>query len=100
VTLPRATRPNGWVAVASRHRVTGDWLAGDAYYRGRFLAGDNLIDNPDQRIQQDIDIFTTGTGPETNTPTVGTSQTLVFGRSRRSSPWFRSPRFFGVCRAH
>ena len=37
------------------------------------------IDNPDQRIQQDIDIFTTGTGPETNTPTVGTSQTLVFG---------------------
>jgi putative ATP-binding cassette transporter len=61
------------------HRVTGDWLAGDAYYRGRFLAGDNLIDNPDQRIQQDIDIFTTGTGPETNTPTVGTSQTLVFG---------------------
>jgi putative ATP-binding cassette transporter len=63
------------------HRVTGDWLDGDAYYRGRFLAGfgDEPIDNPDQRIQQDIDIFTTGTGPETNTPTVGTSQTLVFG---------------------
>ena len=37
------------------------------------------IDNPDQRIQQDIDIFTTGTGPETNTPSVGTSQTLLFG---------------------
>jgi putative ATP-binding cassette transporter len=63
------------------HRVTGDWLDGDAYYRGRFLAGfgDEPIDNPDQRIQQDIDIFTTGTGPETNTPTVGTSQTLAFG---------------------
>jgi len=61
------------------HRVTGDWLDGDAYYRGRFLAGDQAIDNPDQRIQQDIDIFTTGTGPETNTPTVGTSQTLLFG---------------------
>jgi vitamin B12/bleomycin/antimicrobial peptide transport system ATP-binding/permease protein len=58
------------------HRLTGDWLHGDAYYRGRFV--DNPIDNPDQRIQQDIDIFTTGTGPETNTPTVGTSQTLVF----------------------
>jgi putative ATP-binding cassette transporter len=58
-------------------RLTGDWLDGDAYYRGRFI--DNPIDNPDQRIQQDIDIFTTGTGPETNTPTVGTSQTLVFG---------------------
>jgi putative ATP-binding cassette transporter len=59
------------------HRLTGDWLDGDAYYRGRFI--DSPIDNPDQRIQQDIDIFTTGTGPETNTPTVGTSQTLVFG---------------------
>jgi putative ATP-binding cassette transporter len=59
------------------HRLTGDWLDGDAYYRGRFI--DRPIDNPDQRIQQDIDIFTTGTGPETNTPTVGTAQTLVFG---------------------
>ena len=59
------------------HRITGDWLDGDAYYRARFLA--DPIDNPDQRIQQDIDIFTTGTGPETNTPTVGTAQTLAFG---------------------
>jgi putative ATP-binding cassette transporter len=59
------------------HRLTGDWLDGDAYYRGRFV--DDPIDNPDQRIQQDIDIFTTGTGPETNTPTVGTAQTLVLG---------------------
>ena len=59
------------------HRLTGDWLDRDAYYRGRFI--DDPIDNPDQRIQQDIDIFTTGTGPETNTPTVGTAQTLFFG---------------------
>lgn len=59
------------------YRLTGDWLDGDAYYRGRFI--DDPIDNADQRIQQDIDIFTTGTGPETNTPTVGTAQTLVFG---------------------
>jgi vitamin B12/bleomycin/antimicrobial peptide transport system ATP-binding/permease protein len=59
------------------HRLTGDWLDGDAYYRGRFV--DHPIDNPDQRIQQDIDIFTTGTGEGTNTPSVGTSQTLVFG---------------------
>ncbi len=58
-------------------RLTGDWLDGDAYYRGRFIEGP--IDNPDQRIQQDIDVFTTGTGPETNTPTVSTAQTLVFG---------------------
>src|SRR5215211_396012 len=59
------------------HRLTGDWLDGDAHYRGRFI--DRPIDNADQRIQQDIDIFTTGTGPETNTPTVGTAQTLLFG---------------------
>ena len=58
-------------------RLTGDWLEGRAYYRGRFI--DEAIDNPDQRIQQDIDVFTTGTGPETNTPTVGTSTTLLFG---------------------
>lgn len=63
------------------HRLTEDWLADRSYYRGRFLTGfgGEPIDNPDQRIQQDIDIFTTGTGPETNTPTVGTSQTLAFG---------------------
>jgi putative ATP-binding cassette transporter len=59
------------------HRLTRDWLDGDAYYRGRFV--DDPIDNPDQRIQQDIDIFTTGTGEGTNTPSVGTSQTLLFG---------------------
>jgi vitamin B12/bleomycin/antimicrobial peptide transport system ATP-binding/permease protein len=58
-------------------RLTGAWLQDANYYRGRFLS--DPIDNPDQRIQQDIDIFTTGTGPETNTPTVGTSTTLLFG---------------------
>lgn len=58
------------------HRLTVDWLDGDAYYRGRFVA--DPIDNADQRIQQDIDIFTTGTGPETNTPQVGTAQTFLF----------------------
>ncbi|MBU8813429.1 ABC transporter ATP-binding protein/permease [Mycolicibacterium goodii] len=62
-------------------RLTGDWLDDRAYYRGRFLEAfdGEPVDNPDQRIQQDIDIFTTGTGPETNTPTVATSQTLLFG---------------------
>ena len=39
-------------------RLTADWLDHRAYYRGRFI--DHTIDNPDQRIQQDIDIFTTG----------------------------------------
>ena len=59
------------------HRLTNDWLDGDAYYRGRFL--DQPIDNADQRIQHDIDVFTTGTGPETNTFNVSTAQTLLFG---------------------
>lgn len=62
-------------------RLTGDWLEDRAYYRGRFLAafGGEPVDNPDQRIQQDIDVFTTGIGPQTNTPDVSTGQTLLFG---------------------
>ncbi|MGY4709281.1 ABC transporter ATP-binding protein/permease [Mycolicibacterium sp. CBM1] len=58
-------------------RLTGDWLDDQAYYRGRFL--DDPVDNPDQRIQMDIDVFTTCTGAEQNSPTVGTSTTLLFG---------------------
>ena len=58
-------------------RLTGDWLGDEAFYRGRFI--DNPIDNPDQRIQLDIDAFTTGTGQGPNTPTVGTTTTLLFG---------------------
>lgn len=58
-------------------RLTGDWLTGRAYYRSRFL--DNPVDNPDQRIQQDIDAFTAGIGAEPNNPMIGTSTTLVFG---------------------
>jgi vitamin B12/bleomycin/antimicrobial peptide transport system ATP-binding/permease protein len=59
------------------HRLTGDWLDDKAYYRGRFI--DHTIDNPDQRIQQDIDIFTTGVGSGPNLPNYGTSSTLVLG---------------------
>lgn len=59
------------------HRLTGDWLQGTAYYRMRFI--DRTIDNPDQRIQQDIDIFTAGVGWEPNQPTYRTGSTLVFG---------------------
>ena len=58
-------------------RLTSDWVSGDAFYRGRFL--DHPVDNPDQRIQLDIDSFTGCTGQGTNTPTVGTSATLLFG---------------------
>ncbi len=62
------------------NRLTADWLNGRAYYRGRFV--EPPIDNPDQRIQQDIDIFTAGVGGATNTPSVGTSATLLFGAIR------------------
>jgi putative ATP-binding cassette transporter len=37
-------------------RMVGDWLSGSAYHRGRFVS--TAIDNPDQRIQQDITSYT------------------------------------------
>ena len=57
-------------------RLTADWLDHRAYYRGRFI--DHTIDNPDQRIQQDIDIFTTGYSTP-NTPNYSTATVLLFG---------------------
>jgi putative ATP-binding cassette transporter len=65
----------GWRVWLTR-RLTGDWLDGHAYYRGQ-LAKDP-IDNPDQRIQQDVDIVTTVTG-EPNVPSHGSGSTLLFG---------------------
>jgi putative ATP-binding cassette transporter len=58
------------------HRLVDDWLGGYAYYRGQLTR--TPVDNPDQRIQQDIDIVTTVTG-EPNTPTHGSGNTLLFG---------------------
>lgn len=58
-------------------RFIDDWLTDRAYYRARFIG--ERVDNPDQRIQQDIDTFTAGTGQGTNNPNNGTSQTLLFG---------------------
>ncbi|MDA4107639.1 ABC transporter ATP-binding protein/permease [Mycolicibacterium holsaticum] len=58
-------------------RLTDDWLDDKAYYRGRFI--DETIDNPDQRIQQDIDIFTAGVGGLPNTPNNISTSTLLFG---------------------
>ncbi|MEH3139960.1 MAG: ABC transporter ATP-binding protein/permease [Mycobacterium kyogaense] len=58
-------------------RLTGDWLSGRAYYRARFI--DETIDNPDQRIQSDIDIFTATNGPQPNLPYYGSSNSLLFG---------------------
>ncbi|MGB3355061.1 MAG: ABC transporter ATP-binding protein/permease [Mycobacterium sp.] len=57
--------------------LTGDWLDGKAYYRSRFI--DDTIDNPDQRIQADIDIFTAGVGALPNTPNNTSGTTLLFG---------------------
>jgi putative ATP-binding cassette transporter len=58
-------------------RLTADWLTGRAYYRGRFT--EPTIDNPDQRIQQDIDIFTTGIGTGPNVPSYYSQSMLLFG---------------------
>ena len=57
--------------------LADDWLAGRAYYRDLFI--DNTIDNPDQRIQQDVDIFTANVGSTPNIPSNGTGSTLLFG---------------------
>ncbi|OSC39699.1 ABC transporter ATP-binding protein/permease [Mycobacterium decipiens] len=57
--------------------LTKDWLEGRAYYRDLFI--DETIDNPDQRIQQDVDIFTAGAGGTPNEPSNGTASTLLFG---------------------
>jgi putative ATP-binding cassette transporter len=58
-------------------RLTGDWLTGRAFYRSRFI--DPPIDNPDQRIQQDIDVFTTGVGTGPNVPSYYSQSILLFG---------------------
>ena len=58
-------------------RLSDDWLDGRAYYRDLFI--DNTIDNPDQRIQQDVDIFTAGVGGTPNIPSNGTTSTLLLG---------------------
>ena len=58
-------------------RFIDDWLGDFAYFRSQFSR--QPIDNPDQRIQQDIDIFTTGVGGEPNNPAYNSSNTLLFG---------------------
>jgi len=58
-------------------RLIDDWLGDFAYYRRQFFRNPN--DNPDQRIQQDIDIFTTGVGGQPNNPAYGSGHTLLFG---------------------
>jgi vitamin B12/bleomycin/antimicrobial peptide transport system ATP-binding/permease protein len=49
-----------WLEIRGRAWLTdhilGDWLAGAAYHRNRFTRAP--VDNPDQRIQEDINTFT------------------------------------------
>ena len=58
-------------------QLTTNWLDGMAFYRARFI--DSSIDNPDQRIQADIDIFTAGVNSQPNRPNNGSETTLLFG---------------------
>ncbi|MDF2462802.1 MAG: transporter ATP-binding protein/permease [Ramlibacter sp.] len=50
-----------WRAWMTTHYLER-WLSGQAFYRmelGRFSAGNATPDNPDQRIQEDLNLFTT-----------------------------------------
>jgi putative ATP-binding cassette transporter len=58
-------------------RFIDDWLGDFAYFRSQFSR--QPIDNPDQRIQQDIDIFTAGVGSEPNNPANTSEHLLLFG---------------------
>lgn len=58
-------------------RLTTDWLTGRAYCRARFT--ENAVDNVDQRIQQDIDTFTTGVGIGPSVPSYRSTDMLLFG---------------------
>jgi vitamin B12/bleomycin/antimicrobial peptide transport system ATP-binding/permease protein len=59
------------------HRFIDDWLGDYAYFRSQFSR--QPIDNPDQRIQQDIDVFTAGVGAEPNNPAHTSDRLLLFG---------------------
>ena len=58
-------------------RFIDDWLGDYAYFRSQFSR--RPIDNPDQRIQQDIDIFTAGVGGNPNNPAHTSDHLLLFG---------------------
>ncbi len=64
------------------HHLTQDWLDGRAYYRDLFI--DETIDNPDQRIQQDVDIFTAGAGGTRMLPPTGRPARCFSGPCSRS----------------
>ncbi|MGK2866274.1 MAG: ABC transporter ATP-binding protein/permease [Mycobacterium sp.] len=68
-----------WRLWLTRH-VLDDWLEGHAYFRGRFVRDGvgAVADNPDQRIQADVDIVTTGSA-DPNNPAHGSNHILLFG---------------------
>ena len=70
-----------WLEIRGRawltDHISGDWLAGAAYHRNRFTRAP--VDNPDQRIQEDINTFTVS------------SATLAVGAVNASSRSCRSP---------
>lgn len=65
-----------WRVWLSR-RFIDDWLGDLSYYRAQFSG--RPIDNPDQRIQHDVDVFTAGVGALPNNPIYNSSNTLLFG---------------------
>ena len=66
-------------------RMVSDWLSGSAYHRGRFVR--EPVDNPDQRIQQDVTSF------------ASTSQDSRWARCHRWCRWSPSPSSSGNCPA-
>lgn len=56
VNAPFFTGAGSW-RIWLNTRLVDDWMTGDAFYRNRFL--DPPVENPDQRIQTDIETFTT-----------------------------------------
>ena len=58
-------------------RLIGDWLDVRAYYLNRFT--EETIDNPSQRLESDIDVFTAISGQQPNSPSQTSNGTLLFG---------------------
>ena len=65
-------------------RMLGDWLGDAAYHRGRFVS--TPVDNPDQRIQQDVTSF------------AGTRKPWLWERCHLLFRWSPSRSFSGSCR--
>lgn len=66
-------------------RLLGDWFCEEAFYRSRFLA--DPIDNPDQRIQMDVETIAT----KTTKLAVGAVKALLLAVSFSQVLWTLSP---------